>query len=176
MALNDFIQQQPQPPQQQQQPQQRLSNEVLAPTSIQQPGPSSQADNTTTAIVQALQPSLDAISRAPHNIGSHLPGSQPPTTNTPPGNNAGPSTPLPGFSDASEVPPKLTGGVLKSEFFDLAKLLNKKLIVKLQNLNDEFMDTSQGQELFIDPDNTDYPSQHWMNGQTHSEHIFLNYF
>ena len=44
MAPNDLIQQQPQPPQQ------RQSNEV----SIQQPGPSSQAENTTTAIVQAL--------------------------------------------------------------------------------------------------------------------------
>ena len=62
MAPNDFLQQ-PQPPQQQQQPQQSLSTAVLVPT---QAGPTSssqgQADNTTTAIVQALQPSLDAIS------------------------------------------------------------------------------------------------------------------
>ena len=103
MAPNDFLQQ-PQPPQQQQQPQQRLSNEVLAPT---QAGPSSQgqADNTTTAIVQALQLSLDAISRALHNIGSHLPGSQPTTAATLPGNNVGLSSPPPGFSGAPEVPP-----------------------------------------------------------------------
>ena len=47
---------------------------------------------------------------------------------------------------------KLIEVVLKGEFFDLAKLLNKNLL-KLQNLNDEFMDTSQGLELFIGPDN-----------------------
>ena len=56
MAPNDFLQQ----PQPLQQPQQRLSYEVLVPM----PTCSSQgqADNTTTAIVQALQPSPDAIS------------------------------------------------------------------------------------------------------------------
>ena len=53
MAPNDLIQQQPQPPQQQQQLQQHLSNEVLAPTSVQQAGPSLQANNTTTTIIQA---------------------------------------------------------------------------------------------------------------------------
>ena len=150
MAPNDFLQQ-PQPPQQQQQPQQRLSNEVLVPTQAE-PSSQGQADNTTTAIIQALQPSLDAISRALHNIGSHLPGSQPLTAATPPGNNAEPSSPPPGFSGAPEVPPKLIKEVLKGEFFDLAKLLNRNLL-KLQNLNDEFMDTSQGIELSIDPDN-----------------------
>ena len=41
---------------------------------------------------------------------------------------------------------------MKDEFFDLAKLLNENL-VRLRNLNDEFIDTSQGLELFIDPDN-----------------------
>ena len=108
--------------------------------------------NNAAPIIQALQPSLDAISRALHNIGSHLLGSQPPTTNTPPGNNAGPATPPRGFSGASEVLPKLVEEVLKGEFFDLAKLLNKSLL-KVQNLNDEFMDSSHGLELFIDPDN-----------------------
>ena len=41
---------------------------------------------------------------------------------------------------------------MKGKFFDLVKLLNKNLL-KLQNLNDEFIGTSKGLELFIDQDN-----------------------
>ena len=107
IVTNESIQQQQQQRQQRQQPQQHLSNEVSVPTPIQNLGPSSQANNTTKTIVQALQPSgtpflesytILALSYQAHNH-------QPPTTNTPPENSAGPATPPPGFSSTSEAPP-----------------------------------------------------------------------
>ena len=124
---------------------------VLAPSTSPQPQqPQQQTTTTTNNVVQALQPSLDAISQALQKLGSLLPVGLPQLPETSPfraGPNCLPS-PLPGFS-TSEVPPKLVQEIITGEFFDLAKLMNKNLL-KLQHMNNGILDSNF--ELIVDPE------------------------
>ena len=136
-----------------QQQQQQQQGARLAPSTSPQPQQlQQQTTPTTNSVVQALQPSLDAISQALQKLGTlpsvGLPQPLPGTSPHRAGPNRLPSSP-PGFS-TSEVPPKLVQEIIAGEFFDLAKLMNKNLL-KLQHMHNGILDSNF--ELIVDPEN-----------------------
>ena len=117
-SCGEGLLQAPNTPQQQQQQQQEGAR--LAPSTSPQPQqPQQQTTTTINSVVQALQPSLDAISQALQKLESlppvGLPQPLPGTSPLRAGPNCLPSPP-PGFSTL-EVPPKLAQEIIAGEFF-----------------------------------------------------------